>query len=139
MGSALGGDKPSNTWFGVSPSKSAMLSLLLVHGWLFKIHSILHNKFVYNHLMMILLFVIDSSQRLILFTSDFQLPPIHGIRGGINLHLIPSIVRKLWTLLWSKMLNLSLISAASLTKYAPLPGLIILKWRLIRYRLHRGA
>ena len=93
-----------------------------------------HNKVVNNSSGMVLPFVIDSSQGLIDFMSDFQLPPIHGQIGGLNIHLISFIVRTFSTFVWSKMLNLSLSSVAAPTKFVLLSDFIIFTWPLLEMK-----
>ena len=78
----LGCDEPNNIWFGMSALKSVMSSLTLVKGRLLRMLWTSHNKVVNNSSVMVLLFVIDSSERLIDFMSDSRLPPTHGQIGG---------------------------------------------------------
>ena len=95
-----------------------------------------HNKVVNNSSGMVLQFVIDSSEGLIDFMSDFQLLLIHGQIGGLNIHLIkyPFIVRKFSTFVWSQMLNLSLSSVAAPTKFVLLSDFIIFTWPLLEMK-----
>ena len=83
---------------------------------------------------MVLPFDIDSSERLIDFMSDSQLPPTYGQRGGVKSHSISFIVRKFSTFVWSKMFNLSLRSVAALTKFVPLSDFIIFTWPLLEMK-----
>ena len=93
-----------------------------------------HNKVVNNSSGMVLPFVIDSSEGLIDSMSDFQLPPIHGQIGGLNIHLISFIVRKCSTSVWSKMLNFSLSYVAAPTKFVLLSDFIIFTWPLLEMK-----
>ena len=111
-----------------------MSSLILLKGRLFKRLSTSQNKVVNNYSVMVLPFVIDSSERLIGFMSDFQIPPIHGQRGGLSRHLTSFIVRKFSTSVWSKMLNLYLRSVAVPTKFVPLSDFIIFTWPLLEMK-----
>ena len=83
---------------------------------------------------MVLPFVIDSSERLIDFMSDSELPSIYGQREGLNLHSMSLIVRKVSTFVWSNMLNLSLSSVAAPTKFVPLSDFIIFTWSLLKMK-----
>ena len=111
-----------------------MSSLILLKGRLFKRLSTSQNKVVNNYSVMVLPFVIDSSERLIGFMSDFQIPPIHGQRGGLSRHLTSFIVRKFSTSVWSKMLNLYLRSVAVPTKFVTLSDFIIFTWPLLEMK-----
>ena len=68
----LGCDEPSKIWLGVSASTSIIPSLILVEGRLFRMLSTSHNKVVNNSLVMVLSFVIDSSERMINIMSDLS-------------------------------------------------------------------
>ena len=83
---------------------------------------------------MVLPFVIDSSERLIDFMSDSELPSIYGQREGLNLHSMSLIVRKFSTFVWSNMLNLSLSSVAAPTKFVPLSDFVIFTWPLLKMK-----
>ena len=65
----------------------------------------LHKKVVKNYLAMVLPFVIDLNERLIDLMSDSQLPPIHGLREGLNLHSMACkpilVIYQLWKFLIS--------------------------------------
>ena len=65
----------------------------------------LHKKLVKNYLAMVLPFVIDLNERLIDLMSDSQLPPIHGLREGLNLHSMACkpilVIYQLWKFLIS--------------------------------------
>lgn len=101
----MGCNKPSIKSFGVSASKSVMLPLMLVKDRLFRCSRLHITKVVNNTSVMIFSCFIDWSKCMIDFMGDSQLLPIHGLRGGLNLHSVYIVIRKCWNIFWSKMLD----------------------------------